>query len=530
MSGRVRLAILFLAAGVGAASGHTSDDPLPGPLGLRERIVDGRLDLSLQDVVRLALLNDTEVRIGRLSYESAELGVKRAHGAFDPMLSASYDWQRSHAPTTSELEGALTRNDLDQSGLFALTQRLPTATQLGLQLDASRYSTNSAFATVNPSFSSRIGLSLTQPILGPNGPAAVRAPVKAARRGLAAARSDIEALANTTAARAVQAAFAVILARERLSVLRQSEDLAEKSYQRDKRALELGALSPLDIHRSEAQVATRRSQVIQAELTLSRVEDQLRMLIGADLDDQVRGLPIVLPAVAAPEAPSEPLDQEAVRRQALLDRPELEALRARLERAEIDLSVARGATRPDVSLQGGYSALGVSGTVLDPDGGVTLQKGGLGGALDDALGLDHPTYRVGIQVRVPLPNRAAQADLGNARVARRSALYEIRRREQAIHLEVASAVNQLTLARESLAATELARDLSRKSLEAEERKYELGAQSIFFVLDAQTQLAQAELSYLQARVDLQLAATDLERATGALGKRWVGVLLPEAGR
>ncbi len=52
--------------------------------------------------------------------------------------------------------------------------------------------------------------------------------------------------------------------------------------------------------------------------------------------------------------------------------------------------------------------------------------------------------------------------------------------------------------------------------EAEQRKYELGASQIFFVLDAQTQLAQAELSVVQAEIGYQQAVAGVEHATGTL--------------
>jgi outer membrane protein TolC len=67
-----------------------------------------------------------------------------------------------------------------------------------------------------------------------------------------------------------------------------------------------------------------------------------------------------------------------------------------------------------------------------------------------------------------------------------------------------------------MAAAKVSRDLAQKTLEAEQRKYELGASQIFFVLDAQNQLAQAELSLVQAEIGYQLAVAGVEHATGTL--------------
>jgi len=61
-----------------------------------------------------------------------------------------------------------------------------------------------------------------------------------------------------------------------------------------------------------------------------------------------------------------------------------------------------------------------------------------------------------------------------------------------------------------------ARDLAKKSLQAEQRKYELGAETIFFVLDAQNTLEQAEQSYVQAQISYKVALAALDHATGTL--------------
>src|SRR5260370_16515080 len=94
--------------------------------------------------------------------------------------------------------------------------------------------------------------------------------------------------------------WSVVLARENLSVQQKSLDEAQKSYDHDKKALSLGALPPLDIYRSESQVASRRVGLIQAEYSLKQAADQFRRDIGADLDPTVRALDLELTDQPAP--------------------------------------------------------------------------------------------------------------------------------------------------------------------------------------------------------------------------------------
>jgi multidrug efflux pump subunit AcrA (membrane-fusion protein) len=112
-------------------------------------------------------------------------------------------------------------------------------------------------------------------------------------------------------------------------------------------------------------------------------------------------------------------------------------------------------------------------------------------------------------------NHAAAADLGDALVSRRRDQYQ-ENITQLVSLEVTNSVHQLEQAETSLAAARVSVDLARKSLAAEQRKYDLGSQTAFFVLDAQTQLAQAEFLLSQAKTNYQLSLTALDHATGEL--------------
>jgi outer membrane protein TolC len=87
---------------------------------------------------------------------------------------------------------------------------------------------------------------------------------------------------------------------------------------------------------------------------------------------------------------------------------------------------------------------------------------------------------------------------------------------QSITLQISNAVHAVEEAKISMEASKVALDLARQSLRADERKYELGAETVFFVLDAQTQLAQAALNLIQAQVNFQIAVAQVDHATGDL--------------
>jgi outer membrane protein TolC len=113
-------------------------------------------------------------------------------------------------------------------------------------------------------------------------------------------------------------------------VQKQSFEAAERSYEHDKKALSLGALPPLDIYRSESEVAARRVNVIQIEYSLKQAEDQLRQLLAANRDSAINGLDLELTEKPEPTDTLLQIDIATAMSMALANRPELEAVSQQL--------------------------------------------------------------------------------------------------------------------------------------------------------------------------------------------------------
>jgi outer membrane protein TolC len=145
-----------------------------------------------------------------------------------------------------------------------------------------------------------------------------------------------------------------------------------------------------------------------------------------------------------------------------------------------------------------------------------VTRGGLGTSLNQVFNFGFPGYGASLTLNLPIGNRAAVADLGTALVNRHRDLYSAQQAREQISQEVANAVHQLEQAKLSIAAGKTALDLAQKMLAAEQRKAQLGAENVFFQLDAQTRVANAEATLLQVEVDYQTAVASLHNATGSL--------------
>ncbi|HEV2348420.1 MAG TPA: TolC family protein [Terriglobia bacterium] len=494
---------------------------VPGPQGLKDYLVDGKLRLTLDDAIRLTLMNSTDVHLNELPVESAKFSLERSFAPFDPAATSSFTTSRSASPSFTQLAGAPTLSSLSQQSQFGYSQTLETGTNYQVGFSASKSSTNSVFNFFNPSLFTSLNLSFTQPLLRDRGFFPNRAPIVIAQRNLAESRATFQTSVNDTIQQVVIQYWNTVQAREGLAVQHKALDLAEATYKQQKRALELGAIPPLDIYRSESEVATRRVAVIQSEYALKQAEDQLRRTIGADLDNYFRALDLELTEKPEPSGELVSLDEATALQRAMTRRPEFEALHESLANDETSIRLAHNGLLPDLRLNGFYSSSGLGGNQFDitTTPPALISRGGFGDALGQVFGFGFPTYGFTMTLNLPIKNRAAQADLGNALVTRRRGLYLERQLHQAVTLEVANVIHQLEEAKLALAAAGIARDLAQKTLEADQRKYDLGTETIFFVLDAQNALAQAELNYLQAEVTYDLAITAVDHATGELLER-----------
>jgi outer membrane protein len=484
------------------------------PENLSDHVVGHKLRITLEDAVRLAMINNTELHVDRMTYEMSQYPVTAAHAAFDPVITSSFAPQRNTSPSTSSLQGAQTLSTLTQQSNLAFNQTLQTGTSYGVGFSSFKTSTNSIFSFLNPSLGSTLTFTVTQPLLRNRSFLANRAPILLARRAHTVSEANFKAQATIVIANTITQYWSVVQASENLQVLQKSLELAEASHKQSKRALELGALPPLDIYRSESQVAQRRVAVIQGQTQLAQLEDQLKQLIGADLDPTVQSLALEL-TDRAENPPLEPVDLNQAIQSAIANRPELTAMREQLGSDKVTLQVAQQNLKPDLNLTGFYSSNGVGGNLVDSTGAI-ISRGGFGDSWGQLTSFRYPTYGMNLQLRLPLRNSQAEANLGTALAAQRRNFYALRQQQQAVTLQVRSAVHQLDGNRLAIDAAKSALDLAQKNLAAEQRKYELGAQTLFFVLDAQSQLATAEQSLVQAKIAYENALTGLFTATGEL--------------
>jgi outer membrane protein TolC len=494
---------------------------LPPPAHLKDYVKDGKLSLGLRDAILLTLENNSNVQIEETQVETQKFALLGQFQPFDPVIQSSLNINRSSSSAYNELQGVglsanSVYNSLSQAGTVSYTQTFTPGTNIQASLSSTKSSVNNSFYYFNPNYASLFSFTFTQPLLRGAGRFANTALIKIARKSLEQSRSTFEAEVNDAILQVVGQYWTAVQARGALDVQQKSQKLAEASYARDKRSLELGALSPLDIYRSQSEVAARKVEVIQAAYASTQAEEALRLTIGADRDAQINALDLDLTEKPETVGELESITAETALGQAMSQRPELDAARDSLAVDATSIKLAKNQLEPNLALTGFYQSNGLGGDQYNLTTGQLIAVGGFGSSMSQLFGFGFPGYGGSLQLTLPIRNRGGQATLGNAMVNRTRDLYSAGQVQEQITREVRDAIHQLDEAKVALAAGTSSFDLAQKTLASEQRKFELGAETNFFVLDAQTRLAQAELILLQTQVNYRVALAAVGHATGNL--------------
>jgi outer membrane protein len=495
---------------------------LKPPVAFETFVTDGRLELSLRNYVDLVLANNTDIAIERASIEIPRNAILRGYSVFDPTVLASFQATRRETPTNDALAGAATLSQLNQPLQVRVQQVLPTGTLWNFGFNGNKTSNNSAFQLFNPAINTDLSFGFSQPLLRNRGAFLTKLPITIATSRLRQTGYNIEDRIMRIVERAENSYWDVVFAREQLKVQEQNLALNEQFLKRTRRELELGAISQLDIYQPEAQYKNAELSVTQARFRLQAAEDALRRQMGADLDPQVRTLPVVLTEDVAPPVQTV-LDREQIVEKALRQRPDLRAARQALDIDDLQIRGASNQLKPDLRLTGTYGSFGRGGPFVqrsnvfgDGNRVVSVIPGGLGDALDQMFGFGFPTYAMGVTLNFPLRDRRAAADYADAIVNKRLDMMRIRNQEQQTRLDVLNAITEVERSRASVELARVALDLAQKRLDAEQKKFDLGTTTLFFVLDAQTQFNTAQSNLVNQTVTFRRNLTALSRSTGDL--------------
>jgi len=547
---------------------------------IEQMIHDGKLELSLQDAVELALANNMDIVVARynpwladtdiLASESGGSGRGTPGGAFafstanipflsfDPLVTSTVSFDSQVVPVnnpflagtgTSTVSGLAIHTDQYN---FGVSEGFSPGTTVSLTWNNTRSSSASFFNFFNPSVQSSLYLNFSQQLLNGFGRSINRRNILISQNNRKIADMAFLQQAITTITNTITAYWELVYARQNVDVQQQAVTVSEKLYGDNKKQLEIGTMAPLDVTRAESELATDRQNLIVAQTAQLQQEQTLKNAISkeplAPNFVNVQIIPTDKPgAAAAIEAPT----FEDALRDAFAKRPDLQEQFYNLKNADIEVKANRSALLPTATLNARYGSQGLSGnstipgatstiagspvvgsngqavTVLDSFGnpvqifvpttttapGTTKQEG-WSTTQSQIIHNDFPDYTVSFNLQIPIRNRAAQAASQHAILIQRQQQSVMQQLKNAALLDVRNTYIALVQDRARVEAAAKASQLQKETFEAEQKKYQLGASTVYNVILTQRDYITAQGTELRALADLMEAKANYERATG----------------
>ena len=557
---------------------------------------DGKLYLSLNDAIALALENNLDIAIARYNLNIADTDVLRAKAGasilgvplgvvlntpgggvgligsqvgsgtggttvgtagagagvagltsstlgfgpnittLDPVLIGTWQSDHFHILPTSTFSPASPQNTTTAN--FSYLQGFSWGTNMQVGFNNSRQTLgDSPTTSLSPTIRSNFNFQLTQHLLQGFGFAPNTRFIRIAKNNRELSDVAFRLQVITTVDQIESIYWNLVYAYENLRVKQESLTFSEKTLSDTKKQVEIGSLAPIEAVRAQSTVAAD-----QQALTVAKTDLQLEQLLMKNALSRTLQDPVLAGAEVIPTSTMEVPENEQVRpteelvNDAIRHRAELVEARIQLNSQEISNKAVRSSLLPTLDLYAYYGGYGLGGSqnptnvCAKPNqfGCATTNPNpqlfqssiatpvSYSGALNQLVNSTAPDKGMGLQLNIPIRNRAAQAVQIRSEMEYRQLQMALQQTENRVSVEVRNAQFGVEQNRASVASAQAAVDYAKQSLDAEQKKYQFGTSTTTAVLQTRSALATAESTLLSAMAAYEKSRIELDRATGAL--------------
>jgi len=536
---------------------------------LDQLLRDGKIYLSLNDAVTLALENNYDIEIARVNLDIADTDLLRAKagGALrgvntgivqntiggttstvagsggpggtstgagggaagvqgivtstngggplpvnrDPVLTGQLQYEDANTQQTNTLiTGTDTLKQNTGSYNFGYQQGFVTGTLFNLTLNNSRTTTNSVRSTYSPQLNSTFQAKVTQHLLQGFGPWLNTRFILQAKNDRRITDSAFRQQLLSTVTQVENIYWGLVSAYEDEQAKERALTQSTQLTADNRRQLEIGTLAPLDVVNSDAAVAADKQALVASKTNLEYQQLIMKQAIARNLNDpQLSNAPVIpTDRVSLDRLPEEDTPIEDLVRQAYASNPQIEQAVLQMKNNEITIKAFKNNLLPTVdayAFYGGSALGGVQNPALQCDftTGATCPPGqfptrGMNDVLANTYNGRYPDTGVGVNINIPIRNRIAQADQARSQMEYRQSQMRLQQLYTQTRIQVINEQYAMTNDRAQVQSAQAARDYALQSLDAEQKKYKLGASTTALVLQQQRNLATADNNLISA--------------------------------
>jgi outer membrane protein len=466
---------------------------------------------------------------GTAGFSGSTEGLGPPITSFDPIVSGTLQWDRAHAISNNPFSGAPVVGSDSTTGNFTYQQGFHSGTDMLVGFNNSRLGSNSTFNTYSPSLNSSFQFKLTQHVLQGFGFTPNDRLIRITKNNREITDVAFRLQVITTVDQIENLYWNLVFAYEDVRVAQESLAFAQKTLSDNQKQVQIGSLAPIEVVRAQNTVAADQQTLIQAQTNLDLQQLLMKNALSRTLQDPTLASAEVIPTTTMalpdqePVAPTEDLINEA-----LQHRAELVESRIDLTNRDLSTKAIKNALLPSLDLFAYYGGSGLGGS-LNPNAVICTQPNqqfcippnsvssvGYGSALNQLVNSTASDKGMGVTLSIPIRNRQAQALSVRSQLEYRQAQMRLQQLENQVRIEVRNAQFSVTQNRAAVQSAQAAVELAKQSLDAEQKKFNLGASTSTLVLQNQSGLATAESNRVSAMAAYEKAEIELDRATGLL--------------
>jgi outer membrane protein len=476
---------------------------------------------------------------------SSTLGLGSFITSFDPIITGTLQEDHSNTISSSAFTGVPTLAQNTGTYNFSYAQGFQWGTNMSVGFNNSRVTTNSPFTSFSPLINSGFQFRLTQHLMQGFGFLPNTRLIRLTKNNREISDVAFRLQIITTVDQIENMYWDLVFAYENVRVQQESLAFAQKTLSDTQKQVQIGSLAPIEVVRAQSTVATDQQNLIQAQNNLQLQELLMKNALSRTLVDPMLADAEVIPTstIALPEQEPVIPTQDLVN-DALGHRPELAESRIDLSNREINDKAIRNSMLPTLDVFAYYGGTGLAGA--QNPGNLCIneppQEAALGfcsrtsvpttsytNGLNELVNSTAPDKGLGLTLTIPIRNRNAGALQVRAELEYRQAQMREQQIENQIRIEVRNAQFALQQNRAAVAAAQAAAELGRQSLDAEQKKLNLGASTSTLVLQNQSVLATNESNLVSAMAAYEKSRIEMDRATGLLLDH-AGIVMGDAVR
>ncbi len=433
----------------------------------------------------------------------------------DPSITGNLSYERANTKQSSTLiTGTDTLAQDTATYNFGYTEGFITGTALSVTFNNSHTSTNSQRQSYSPLLNTTFRAQATQHLLQGFGTWINTRFMIQAKNDRRITDSAFRQQIIYTVTQVESIYWALVSAYEDVQAKQRALDQSTKLTADNRKQLEIGTLAPLDVVNSDSAVATDKQALIASESNLKYQQLVMKQALARNLDDKGISDSEVIPTdrVGLDRLVEEDMPVDELVQQAYVNNPQIEQAVLTMKNNEITIRALKNGLLPTADAYAFYGGSGVGGAqnpnlncsssfsagsfTACPPGYVASSN--YGNVFANTFNNTSPDYGVGINITIPLRNRIAQADQVRSQMEYRQTQMRLQQLYTQIKIQVINGQYALTNDRAQVMSAQATRDFGAQSLDAEQKKYKLGASTTALVLAQERTLATAENNLISA--------------------------------